>query len=145
MEKIYLQKKAFSLIGTIAIALSIFIFSSCSQKMTFGTSQVAPAATGSVKIKKTNNDNYQVDIKTTHLAKPEQLTPPKNVYVVWMRTEDNAVRNIGKIKSSSGLLSKTLKGELEATSTSKPTSFFITAENDGNIQYPGNEVILQTK
>ncbi len=145
MKKIYSQKKAFSLIGTIAIALSIFIFSSCSKKMTFGTSQIAPAATGSVKIKKNKNDNYQVVVQTTHLAKPEQLTPPKNVYVVWMRTEDNAVRNIGKIKSSSGLLSRTLKGELVATSTSKPTSFFITAENDGNIQYPGNEVILQTK
>lgn len=145
MEKTYLTTKSFSFVTIIAIALSTFILSSCSQKMTFGTSQVVPAATGSVKIKKTNNDNYQVDIKTTHLAKPEQLTPPRNVYVVWMRTEDNTVRNIGKIKSSSGLLSKTLKGELEATSTSKPTSFFITAENDGNIQYPGNEVILQTK
>ncbi|MEO8820931.1 MAG: hypothetical protein ABI267_05540 [Ginsengibacter sp.] len=113
--------------------------------MTFATSQVAPAATGSVKIKKTSNGNYQVDVKTTHLARPENLTPPRNVYVVWMRTEDNAVRNIGKIKSSSGFLSKTLKGELTATATSKPTSFFITAENDGNIQYPGSEVVLQTK
>jgi|SRR6185437_3700948 len=145
MKKIYSQQKKFSFIGTIAIALSIFIFSSCSQKMTFGTSQLAPAATGYVKIKKNKNDNYQVDVKTTHLAKPEQLTPPKNVYVVWMRTEDNAVRNIGKFKSSSGLLSKTLKGELKTTAVSKPTSFFITAENDGNIQYPGNEVVLQTK
>lgn len=145
MEKIYIQKKPFSIIGVCAIALSLFIFSSCSQKMTFGPSRLAPAATGSVKIKKTQNDNYKVDLKTTHLAKPEQLTPPKNVYVVWMRTADNSLRNIGKIKSSSGFLSKTLKGELTTTAVSKPTSFFITAENDGNIQYPGSEVVLETK
>lgn len=143
MKKMFIRKKSFYFL--IAIALVAFMIPSCNQKMTFATSQVAPAATGSVKIKKTSNGNYQVDVKTTHLARPENLTPPRNVYVVWMRTEDNAVRNIGKIKSSSGFLSKTLKGELTATATSKPTSFFITAENDGNIQYPGSEVVLQTK
>ena len=145
MKKIYSQKSPFSFIAGFIIITSVLILSSCSRKMTFGTSSVVPAATGSVKIKKSKNDNYNIDLKTTYLAKPEQLTPPKNVYVVWMRTEDNQVKNIGKIKSSSGFLSKTLKGELNATSTSKPTSFFITAENDGNIQYPGNEVVLQTK
>ena len=62
-----------------------------------------------------------------------------------MRTEDNNVRNIGKIESSSGIFSKALKGDLKATATSKPISVFITAENDGNVQYPGNQVVLQTK
>lgn len=143
MKKIFVPRKPFYFV--IAFALAAFLLSSCNKKMTFAKSQVVPAASGSVKIKKTNNDNYQVDVKITHLAKPEQLTPSKDVYVVWMRTEDNTVKNIGKIKSSSGFLSSTLKGELTATATSKPTSFFITAENDGNVQYPGNEVVLQTK
>ncbi len=145
MKKIHLRKSPISFIAGFIIMISILILSSCSQKMTFGTSSVVPAATGSVKIKKTNNDNYQVDVKTTHLAKPQNLTPPRDVYVVWMKTEDNTVKNIGMIKSSSGLLSSTLKGELQATATSKPTSFFITAEDDGNIQYPGNQVVLQTR
>lgn len=143
MKKIFKRKTSFYFV--IAFALTAFLLSSCNKKMTFASSPIVPAATGSVKIKKTSNDNYQVDVKTTHLAKPEQLTPARSVYVVWMRTQDNAVRNIGMIKSSSGFLSKTLKGELTATATSKPTSFFITAENDGNIQYPGNEVVLQTR
>lgn len=130
----------------MAIAMVLILtISSCSHKMTFGTSQIVPAATGSVKIKKGKNNNYHVDLQTVNLAKPDRLTPPRNVYVVWMRTEDNNVRNIGMLKSSAGLLSNTLKGGLEATSTSKPTSFFITAEDDGNIQYPGNVVVLSTK
>ena len=123
----------------------VLMLASCSRKMTFETSRVVPAAKGSVTIKKEKNNNYQVNVKTTNLAKPENLTPPKNVYVVWMRTEDNNVRNIGKIESSSGIFSKALKGDLKATATSKPISVFITAENDGNVQYPGNQVVLQTK
>ena len=146
MKKLQLKKGSYLFLTSLfTTAFLILTLPSCSRKMTFQTSQVVPAATGSVKIKKTNNDNYQVDVKTMHLAKPENLTPPKSVYVVWLRTEDNNVRNIGMIKSSSGFLSNTLKGELMATATSKPTSVFITAENDGNVQYPGNQVVIQTK
>ena len=143
MKKLHLQKSSYLLL--LFTMVVVLMLPSCSRKMSFQTSQIVPAATGSVKIKKGKNNNYHVDVQTTHLAKPERLTPPKNVYVVWMRTEDNTVRNIGMIKSSSSMLSNTLKGELEATSTSKPTSIFITAEDDGNIQYPGNIVVLSTK
>ena len=123
----------------------IFVLPSCSHKLAFQKSSVVPAAQGSVTYKKGNNNNYQVEVTTVHLAKPQDLTPPKEVYVVWMRTEQNNLQNIGMIKTSSSLLSSTLKGQLKATATSKPTSFFITAENDGNVQYPGNQVVLRTE
>ncbi len=146
MKRLQLKKNSFLLVTSFLVTgIIIMTLSSCSRKMTFQNSRIVPAATGSVKVKKTKNGNYQVDVKTMHLAKPENLTPPKKVYVVWMKTEDNNVRNIGMIKSSSGFLSNTLKGELTATSTSKPTSIFITAEDDGNIQYPNNDVIIETK
>lgn len=144
MKKLHLQKSS-SLLLLLFTMVVVLMLTSCSRKMTFGKSQIVPGATGSVKIKKGKNNNYHVDLRTIQLAKPESLTPSKNVYVVWMRTEDNTVRNIGMIKSSSSLLSKALKGDMQATSTSKPTSFFITAEDDGNIQYPGNIVVLSTK
>lgn len=146
MKKYQLKRNGYLFVtGSFIIAIMILTLPSCSKKLSFQTSRVTPAATGSVKIKKTKNDNYQVDVKTLHLARPENLTPPKRVYVVWMRTEDNNIRNIGMIKSTSGLLSNTLKGKLKATSTSKPTSVFITAEDAGNIQYPGNQVVIETK
>jgi hypothetical protein len=145
MKKINFYKSHYLLLTLLLAGLLMITFPSCSRKMTFETSRVVPAATGSVTIKKSKNNNYLVNVKTLHLAKPQNLTPPKDVYVVWMRTADNSLKNIGMIKSSSGLLSSTLKGELKATATSKPTSFFITAENDGNVQYPGDEVVLRTK
>lgn len=145
MKRLNFYKNYYLLLPVAFAALLLFMLPSCSRKMTFETSQVVPAATGTVSVKKSKNTNYLVDVKITNLAKPQNLTPPKDVYVVWMRTVDNNVRNIGMIKTSSGMFSSALKGELKATATSKPTSFFITAENDGNIQYPGNVVVLQTK
>ena len=146
MKGLRLKKNSYLLIASFLITgIIIMALPSCSRKMTFQNSSVVPAATGAIKVKKTKNGNYRVDVKTLHLAKPQNLTPPKRVYVVWMKTEDNNVRNIGMIKSSAGFLSNTLKGELTATSTSKPISIFITAEDDGNVQYPNNDVIMQTK
>jgi hypothetical protein len=143
--KAFSPKTFFSILAISCSVLIIFSLSSCARKLTFANSTVAPAATGRVKIKKTKNGNYSIDVETKHLAPADKLSPPRRVYVVWMETEQNPVRNIGMIKSESGIFSNTLKGDLQATATSKPTSFFITAEDDGNTQYPGNEVVLRTR
>lgn len=145
MSTIFTSKR---FIKFLSIAFSLFVvfsLASCARKLTFGVSPVVPAAKGSVKIKKSNNGNYLLDVKVMNLAPPNRLTPSKNVYVVWMETTENATKNIGMIKSSTSMLSSTLKGNLQATSTSKPTSVYITAEDDGNTQYPGGQVVLRTK
>src|SRR3954469_5372068 len=125
--------------------LSYFIFSlfvlpailvSCGSTMKFEHSSVVPAASGKVKYKKDNNNNYAVTVKVTRLVKAKDLVPPRETYVVWMESEGTRLRNIGQISPSSGLFSKKLKAELKTTATSKPYDFFITAENDGHIQYP---------
>ena len=126
------------------VFLTIIIFSGCSQKMHFATSPAVPAATGEVKIKKDDNNNYIITVNVVNLAESKNLTPSRNTYVVWMESDGQNVKNIGQINSSTGLLSKALKGELKAAATSKPTKIFITAEDDGNVQYPGNQLILTT-
>jgi hypothetical protein len=117
--------------------------SSCAKKMNFQSSNIVPAAEGNVKIKKDNNNNYRVDVSVTNLAEPKKLSPPKDTYVVWIETS-NGVTNAGRMGSSSGLFSSALKAKLTATSLSKPTRVFITAENDGNITFPGSEIVLST-
>lgn len=139
-------KKSIVSLTTIAFALlTVFSLGSCARKMSFGISPIVPAAKGQVKIKKSKNNNYTINVSVTNLAPPKRLSPPREVYVVWMRTRRNQVKNIGMIKSSTGFLSSTLKGAMSATSTSKPTSIFITAEDYGNVQYPGSEVVLRTE
>lgn len=110
----------------------------------FGSSSVVPAAVGSVKIKSDKNKNHTIEISVNNLAPSEKLTPPKNTYVVWMVTESNGTKNLGQLKSSSGLLSSGLKASLKTVTSFQPASFFITAEDNGDVQYPASFVVLTT-
>lgn len=117
---------------------------SCSHKMGFQPSSVVPAAQGSVKLKKDNNNNYKIELSVTNLAPADRLQPPHSAYVVWIETEQNGTQNIGRLNTESGFLSKALKADLNAVSPYKPTRLFITAEDNAAIQYPGSTVVLST-
>ena len=128
-----------------AILFSIFTISSCSKKMTFGTSSVVPAAEGTVKIKSDKNKNTVIDLSVENLADPERLSPAKKTYVVWMETASNGTKNIGSLNTSSGFLSGKMKSSLKTVTPFKPTGFFITAEDDATVQYANGQVVLKTK
>jgi hypothetical protein len=136
------QKDSLKLIFIAASLL--LLLNSCSRKLAFYESPVVPGAVGKVKVNKDRNNNYSIEVNTTHLAEPQKLQPPQSSYVVWMETEQNGMVNLGQLKSSSGILSSTMKGSLETVSSFKPRSFLITAENSPNIQYPSNYVVLRT-
>jgi hypothetical protein len=123
--------------------MAILLLSSCANKMSFGVSSVVPAARGSVKIKTDKNKNYAIEVNVTHLAEPSRLTPPSHAYVVWMETNEG-IKNIGQLRTSSGLLSRTMKANLKTVTTFKPDNFFITAEENGSVTMPGFRVILRT-
>jgi hypothetical protein len=129
---------------TIAAAMMLFFFSSCARKISFQTSTVVPAAEGTVNVKKDKNDNYRVSLAISNLAEPKRLQPAKNTYVIWMDTDNNRIKNIGQINTSTGFLSSKLKASFETVSSFKPIKIFITAEDDAAIQYPGMQVVLST-
>lgn len=132
-------------VATAAIILpGILFLQSCSQKISFATSSVVPAAEGSVKVKKDKNENYNIDLSVMRLADPKRLDPSKKMYIVWADTRLNGVKNMGQLNTSSSFLSSTLRSSLKTVSPYKPTRIFITAENDAAIQYPGSQVILST-
>lgn len=126
-------------------AILVIFFSSCSKKMIFSSSGTVPAAVGSVKIKKDRNHNQNIQVRVTHLAPASKLLPPQKTYVVWMVTENNGTKNIGQLHSSGSLFSKTLKASLTTVTSFTPTSFYITAEDDGNVQYSSSFVVLTTQ
>ena len=125
--------------GVLAIGI-ILSLDSCSSKTAFLNSQVVPAARGSVKVKKDNNHNYVIQVHVRNLAEVKRLDPPKQTYVVWM-SDRETTKNIGQIKSSSSLLSKNLKASFETVSSTRPLKIFITAEEDGNTQTPGMQIL----
>lgn len=142
-NKIYIAPKSIFLM--LIAAMMVFLFESCATKTKFARSTVVPAAEGVVKVKKDNNDNYVININIANLAEPENLQSPKNTYVVWMEGDDNEIKNIGQIKSSKSLLSKSLSGSFETVSSVKPKKIFVTAENDPSVQFFNNmDIVLTT-
>jgi hypothetical protein len=130
---------------TVAVAALVMVYlSSCARKINFQSSSVVPAARGDVKVKKDNNNNYNIQISLSDLAEPKRLQPSRSTYVVWMETASNTTKNIGQINSSTGFLSGKLKASFETVSSTKPTKIFLTAEDDASIQYPGEQVVLST-
>jgi len=137
------QNLRFPRIFSMAI-FSLILISSCTQKISFLTSSVVPAARGTVKVKMDDNKNHTIQISLLNLAEPERLSPPKKMYMVWMETDQGETKNIGRIMTDSGTFSKTLKADFKTVTSFTPVKIFITAEEDANIQSPGWEVILTT-
>lgn len=123
---------------------SVLFLYACSSKVQFATSTVVPTAEGSVKVKKDDNNNYSISINIKHLAPPRKLVPAKELYVVWAETKENGTKNLGRLNTSSGLFSSTLKSSLRTVSPVKPTLIFITAEDNAGAEYPGSQVVLTT-
>jgi hypothetical protein len=144
MKSINISSFSGKLFSALAAVFLIFAINSCARKMSFNTSLVVPAARGTVKVKKDNNSNYNIQISLSNLAEPNRLQPSKSSYVVWMESDNNAAKNIGMINSSTGFMSNKLKASFETVSSTKPTKIFLTAEDDGNVQYPASQVILST-
>jgi hypothetical protein len=128
----------------VMIVMTTFVMNACVTKSQFLVSSVVPAATGYVKVKNDENNNFSIQIHLSGLAESERLQPSKESYVVWMVTDKELTKNLGQINSSSGMFSKSLKASFNTTTPFKPKKIFITAENDPAISYPGTQVVLTT-
>ncbi len=126
-----------NLMTASALLFFTVLFVSCETKINFLTSTVVPAARGYVTVKTDKNKNYVLTIHVSDLAESTRLTPAKSTYVVWVTGVNGNAQNIGQIQTSN------LSASLETVSPYKPNKVFITAENAGNVQYPG-ETILTT-
>jgi hypothetical protein len=113
---------------------------SCRTTVDFPHSSVLPAAEVKAKVKKDKNENYQIKLEADHLADPTRLKPSKDVYVVWLETENNDSQNIGQLTTKGSK-----NASLETVTSYKPVRIFITAEDRANLQYPRGEVVFESK
>lgn len=137
--------------NSIAFKFSVILFvmlmiamTSCSKQVAFQISPVAPAARGNVSIKLGKNDNYHIKIDISNLAEVDRMQTPNKMYVIWLQTPSNDYKNIGQLESSSSMTSSKLQASFETYSAFKPTKIFITAEDSGNVYFPGSNLILTT-
>lgn len=127
----------------VFVLCSLFFFVSCARKAAFEKSAVVPSASGSVKVKKDNNNNYKVSLEVRDLTTPQNLVPARKAYLVWNEA-DNGVFNIGQLVSSRSFLARGFKASLTVSTPNKPKKVFITAEDNTNTLAPSSQVILTT-
>lgn len=128
----------------LLVALMFVTLASCSKTVRFQTSTVVPAAIATIKLSKDDNKNNRIAMTVTNLADPSRLSPPRKTFVVWMQTKSNGIKNIGQLISETSYFSSARKATLTTTTPFKPIKFFVTAEDNVNIQYPGNQLVLTT-
>lgn len=118
----------------------VLVAMGCSHKVRMTPATSVPAAVGVAKIKKDSNGNPIVDLKVQHLARPDSLTPPESVYIVWIQPRGGQVMKQGQLR-----VDDNLQGEFKTSAPSKNFDIFVTAENGPNVTQPtGPEVLRQT-
>ena len=126
------------------VAILVIALGSCARKIAFNSSPVVPGAEGKVKVDRDKNNNYNIELDINRLAEANKLTPPKSMYVVWMETESNGTKNLGRMNTRNSLFSNNVSSSLKTVSPFKPKRIFVTAEDTETLQYPGSFVVLST-
>jgi hypothetical protein len=117
----------------------VLFLAGCGSAVHLTNSPFVPGATGEVKLGTDDNNNTTVEIKVQHLAKPEQLTPKKSVYVVWIEGYEQKPVNAGQL-----VVDDDLEGTFTTQTPYQYFKMFITAEEIPTVSEPGMYVVLTT-
>lgn len=121
-------------------AFAAVLVSSCSTTVSFPVSKLAPAAEGSTKIRQDKNGNYHITVMIDYLADADRLIPPRSQYIVWVEKDDGSFQNIGIIASD-----RLNKARLKTTTPFVPYRIIVTAEDEGEVTWPGTQVLFRTE
>lgn len=135
---LFVQGRTFMSVLPLAFCLAfIWPFGGGGRTVQMMAGTETPAARGSVQINTGGNGNTTVDVKAHALATPSSLTPPENVYVVWIQPPGQAAQNQGQL-----MVGQHEDGELTARTPYKRFSVFITAEQNATAQTPEGPRVL---
>ena len=131
--------KRATLIMAIAALFAMMELGCGGKKVTMNPANSVPAAQGHADISHDSNGNTVVDLKVHHLAKPEMLTPPGSVYVVWFQPNGQPAQNEGQLRVDGNL-----NGEFKTTTPLKNFDIIVTAEPGPTVTSPtGSEIMRQ--
>ena len=98
---------------------------------------LVPAAAAKVNYEHDRNGNVKFKIETKHLAPPDQLTPAKNAYVVWVKPTDGPPQNAGVLR-----INNDPEGSFSCTTPAKAFNLSVTAEDSPSVTQPTGPEIL---
>lgn len=108
-----------------------------SKKIDMMSGNGTPGARGTLSVKVGANQNTALDLKVYALAQPSSLTPPENVYVVWVQPPGENPKNEGQLR-----VDKKENGELQTEVPYKRFKVFITAEQVAQTPTPTGTQVL---
>jgi hypothetical protein len=125
----------------VLLLTCLFLLVACGGKrVPLTASTTVPAATATADLHRDKNGNTVLELRVKHLAKPENLSPPKSVYVVWIQpTGSNPIKE-GQLQ-----VNNNLDAEFRAPTTYKEFAIFVTAEDNSTVQQPTGQEVLRSQ
>jgi hypothetical protein len=127
---------------TLVILLSLSATMACGgKKVEMTPASTQPAASGVAHLDHDKNGNLNVDLRVKHLAHPQNLSPPKSTYIVWIQPKDSSSpQKLGELR-----VNDNLEGQFKAPVPVSNFQIFVTAEDGPTVSQPsGPEVLRQT-
>lgn len=124
------------LLSIAMITAGMLLLSACGNTTRFPVSSYAPAADIKAKTKMDQNNNHVITVTAKNLASPGRLDSANQAYVIWIKTDDNKVVNLGQLRNENAETAS-----LTTVTPYNPDEIFITLERSGNVSSPsGTEI-----
>jgi hypothetical protein len=125
---------------TLGLISAVTMFGSgCAQKVALRNSPDVPAAVGEAKITRDENKNAVVEVDIQHLAPPENLKPPKKVYMAWAQASDGKNMPLGQLTVGADR-----RVRLKATTPMQMFRIIVTAEDTPTPKFPSPQIVFSS-
>jgi hypothetical protein len=132
MDRLVVRRgKLIGVLRGLAVVGLMVVVGACGNSVKFPISTVTPAADIVAVRSHDGNGNSMIRITARNLAAVDRIESPNKAYVVWIVTERDGSRNIGKLMNRN---SRTAR--LETLIPANATEVYITAEEDGEAIMP---------
>jgi hypothetical protein len=125
---------------TLGLIAAVTMFGSgCAQKVALRNSPDVPAAVGEAKITRDDNKNAVVEMDIQHFASPENLKPPKKVYMAWAQASDGKNMPLGQLTVGADR-----RARLKATTPMQMFRIIVTAEDTPTPKFPSPQIVFSS-
>ena len=127
-------------ISLIALLGCFGLLVGCAKHVPLTAATTVPAAQATADLGHDKNGNTVVELSVKHLAKPENLSPPKSVYVVWIQPPGQSPVKKGQLQ-----VNNNLEAKFRTPTTDKTFAIFVTAEDSANVEQPTGQEVLRSQ
>jgi hypothetical protein len=124
--------------GWILLLALVFALTAWAREDRLVSTGIAPAAEGKVITGTDRNGNTDIEVQVKHLAAADKLTPPKQMYLVWIQARGKDPELLGVLR-----VNENLEGSLKAATPYKTFDILLTAEDTAQPQLPSETVVLK--